>query len=154
MQLLGPTSVAYIQPPSIRFSPATYALLDIGFTSAAYTTLTILNISMGHNRKLLNLAKIYTNDAKYSGCNDSFIFKLVIFHNIYSKFDVLPQVKLKTFLIMLKNLALNYYYSNISINRVVINFNQVCYSIKIRLSMNWMKQDTQDKMKDKRINIK
>lgn len=76
---------------------------------------------MGHGRKLSNLAKIYTDDAKYNGCNFNFTFKQAIFHNICSKADVLSKAKGKAFLIILKDLTLDYYYLNISINDIVIN---------------------------------
>lgn len=83
-----------------------------------------------HNRKLSNLAKIYTNNAKYSSRNNSFIFKLAIFHDIFSRVDVSSETKIKAFLIMLKGLALDYFYSNISTSTIAINFNQVCNFIR------------------------
>lgn len=51
-----------------------------GLLQAAYTypdietTPKILNTSAGYGRELSNLAKIYTDDAKYSSRNNSFIF--------------------------------------------------------------------------------
>lgn len=53
---------------------------------------------------------------------------------------------MNVFAIMLKNLALNYYYSNISINGVAINFNQIFYLIKIKLNIRQIKCNTQDKI--------
>ena len=82
----------------------------------------IITTSIGNGKKLLNLAKIYTKKAKYSDWNDSFTFKLAIFYNICLRTDVLPDVNIKTFSTMLKSLALNYYYSNISISAIVLNF--------------------------------
>lgn len=72
---------------------------------------------MSYGRELLNYAKIYTNDAKYNGRNDSFICKLAISHDIYSKANInIPlEVKIKIFLTMLRDLALDNYFSNISI---------------------------------------
>ena len=72
---------------------------------------------------------MYTKEAKYSGRNDSFSFKLAIFHDICSKTNVSLEAKMKAFLTMLKGLALDYYYSNISAGGVAMNFDQVCYSI-------------------------
>ena len=123
MQPSGPISAAYIQPLGIGLLPATYALPGIGSTSAAYTTPVMLNTSTGHGKKLSNLAKIYADNAKYSGRNDSFTFRLAIFPDICLKADVLPEAKIKAFSIMLKGLALDYYYSNISISAVTMNFN-------------------------------
>lgn len=82
----------------------------------------MLNISKDYNRKLSNLAKIYTNYIKYSGYINSFILKLTIFHNIYLRVDILLETKIKTFL---KSLALDYYYLNINISAVSMNFDQV-----------------------------
>lgn len=45
----------------------------------------IIPISIGLRKKLLNLVKIYIDKKKYSNCNNSFIFKLAIFHNICVK---------------------------------------------------------------------
>lgn len=69
----------------------------------------MLNTSVGYCRKLSNLVKIYINDAKYSNHNDSFIFKSVIFYNIFLRADIQLKVKMKAFSIMLKGLALDYY---------------------------------------------
>lgn len=85
---------------------------------------------IGYGRKLSNLAKIYIDDVKYSGRNNSFTFKLPIFYNICSRADVPSKAKIKAFPTMLKSLALDYYYSNISTNAITINFDQVCNSIK------------------------
>lgn len=54
--------------------------------------------------------KIYSNNVKYSGYNDSFTFKLAIFYNIYFKINILPKRKIKIFSIILKNLALETYF--------------------------------------------
>lgn len=122
MQPSGPTFAAYIQPLGTGSLPAAYALLGKLFTSVAYIIFAILNTGTNHSRDLSNLAKIYTDDVKYSGRNDNFTFKLSIFHDIQSKSDILSKTKIKAFSIMLKSLALNYYYSNISISDIVINF--------------------------------
>lgn len=42
----------------------------------------------GHGRKLANLVKMYTDEAKYSSENDDFTFKLTIFHDICDKANV------------------------------------------------------------------
>ena len=71
-------------------------------------------MSTRYSKELSYLAKIYTDNRKYIGRNDSFIFKLAIFHNICLRVDVSLEVKMKVFPTMLKSLALDYYYSNIS----------------------------------------
>lgn len=44
--------------------------------SASQSPLVTVITSIGHGRELLNLAEIYTINAKYSGQNDSFILNL------------------------------------------------------------------------------
>ncbi len=82
----------------------------------------------GHDRELVILTKLYSDEIKYSDENDSFSFKLIIFHDMCARVDVSHSVKLKAFFIMLKGLALNFYYSNMSISAFVI-FDEVCYSM-------------------------
>ena len=71
---------------------------------------------------------MYTDEAKYSGDDDSFAFKLSIFHDICARADIPPEAKLKAFPTMLKDLALDYYYSNMSISGP-LTFDQVCHSM-------------------------
>lgn len=89
-----------------------------------------ITTSYGYSKKLLNLAKIYIDDIKYCGCNDIFRLKLVNFHNICLKADILLKAKIKSFFTILEDLAFNHYYSNIYINTVAMNFNQIYNSIK------------------------
>lgn len=80
--------------------------------------LVITTISISNKKKLLNLVKISNIEAKYSNQNNSFIFKLVIFHNISIRANVLLKIKIKVFFIILKKLALDYYYLNINISSI------------------------------------
>ncbi len=90
-----------------------------------------MRIESEHEKELANLAKLYTNKAKYNDENDSFFFKLTIFHNMCDRADVSQSIKLKAFFIMLKDLILDYYYSNMFINIIiVITFDEVCFSMK------------------------
>ena len=141
---IGPTSAAYTPPSGTGATPATYtqqsgtgppptaytAPIFQNSPSASHPPAAMITTSIGHGRELSNLAKIYTDDAKYNGRNDSFIFKLAIFHDICSRADVPSEAKMKAFPTMLKGLALDYYYSNISTSTVAMNFDQVCNSIK------------------------
>lgn len=152
---------AYIQLLSIRFTTTTYTQLsNIEHTSAVYTIfanytqsliglahlvynflsisnppVVIITINIGYGKKLIDLAKIYINKIKYSGQNNSFTFQLVIFPNICIRADILSKVKIKVVSIILKSLILDYYYLNININSIAINFNWVYYSIRIKLSI-------------------
>jgi hypothetical protein len=40
-------------------------------------------IAKTYSKELVNLAKLYTDEAKYSDKNDNFDFKLTIFINLY-----------------------------------------------------------------------
>jgi hypothetical protein len=91
-----------------------------------------MRIESEHEKELANLAKLYTNKTKYSDENDSFSFKLTIFHDMCDRADVFQSVKLKAFSIMLKDLTFDYYYSNMftmSINILII-FDEVCFSMR------------------------
>ncbi|KAI1003750.1 hypothetical protein K3495_g4457 [Podosphaera aphanis] len=63
-------------------------------------------------KEIANMAKIYTEEQKYSGTNDSFDFKMKIFYDICSRADDPHEAYLKALPTMLKGLALDIYYIN------------------------------------------
>ena len=73
---------------------------------------------------------MYTEEAKYSGENDSFTFKLTVFHDICARASVPHEAKARAFPTMLKGLALDFYYSNISIAGTSMTFDEICYGIR------------------------
>lgn len=73
---------------------------------------------------------MYINNAKYSSKNDSFIFKLMIFHDICARINVSQEILLKVFFTILTGLVLDYYYSNISIS-IAVTFDKMCELITI-----------------------
>jgi hypothetical protein len=83
----------------------------------------------GYGRELANLAKLYSDDAKYSGENDNFSFKLTMFNDMCDRADVPSEAKLKAFPTMLKGLALDYYYANVTSSKNAFTFDDVCTSI-------------------------
>jgi hypothetical protein len=85
-----------------------------------------------HEKELANLAKLYTNEVKYSDENDSLISKLTIFHDMCDRVDVLQSAKLKAFFIMLKDLIFDYYYFNMFIMSIIIFiiFDEICFSMR------------------------
>jgi negative regulator of genetic competence, sporulation and motility len=87
--------------------------------------------SSKYDRELVNLTKLYLDEAKYSEKNDNFLFKLIMFNDMCDRVDVSFEAKLKAFFTMLKKLALNYYYANmISKNKNhSITFDDVCVSM-------------------------
>jgi hypothetical protein len=71
----------------------------------------------GYRQELSIIIKIYTEESKYRSDKNSFNFKLAIFYNIYRHADILHKAKAKAFPIMLKGLALNFFYLNNTINK-------------------------------------
>ena len=64
---------------------------------------------------------------KYSGENDNFDFKLIVFHDLCNRADIPDCIKAKAFPTILRGLALDFYYANI-INKH-LNFNGTCNAI-------------------------
>ncbi len=73
---------------------------------------------------------MYTKESKYNGENNNFTFKLAIFNDICSKANLFFEAYMKAFLTMLKDLTLDYDYSNIGITSLTMDFNQVYYLIQ------------------------
>lgn len=120
--------VAYTNSSRKKLLPTAYIIFIIeNFPSAINLSKTT---DTSHSKELSNSVKIYTNDVKYNAYKNSFIFKLPILYDICSKADLLFKVKIKRFSLILKSSVLNKYPSNIGINNSIINFDQVCYSIK------------------------
>ena len=91
------------------------------------------------------MAKIYTDKIKYSGKNDSFVFKLTIFREIWVRADIPREILLKVFAIMLISLVLHYYYLNTSIS-IAATFDKVCESIRIYFEMTKYKKNILSKL--------
>jgi hypothetical protein len=89
----------------------------------------LIRIESDYKKELANLAKLYINEAKYSDENDSLVYKLTIFHDMCDRVDVSQLAKQKAFLTMLKDLILDYYYSNMSTD-ILITFDEVCFSMR------------------------
>jgi hypothetical protein len=91
------------------------------------TSPAILPATLGFGKELANLAKLYTEESKYSEEDDNFDYKLMIFHDLCDRADVLSRAKAKAFLTMLRGLALKHYYLNINIRRTLtLTFNDLC----------------------------
>jgi CO dehydrogenase/acetyl-CoA synthase epsilon subunit len=93
--------------PLSLLSPPLQAMIPTTTTPITTVPTSIL----GYRKELINAAKLYTDDQKYSGISGNFNFKLTIFYNICKRADVLKRVYPKAFLLMLQGLALNYYYN-------------------------------------------
>ncbi|TQS35013.1 hypothetical protein Golomagni_04581 [Golovinomyces magnicellulatus] len=68
--------------------------------------------SVGFGKEIANLAKVYTDEQKYSDSSDSIDFKLRTFFDICNRTDIPEEVYSKTFTTILKGLALDLYYLN------------------------------------------
>jgi negative regulator of genetic competence, sporulation and motility len=85
--------------------------------------------SSEYDRELINLTKLYSDEAKYSEENDNFSFKLIMFNDMCDRVDVSSETKLKAFFTMLKELAFDYYYANVINSKNAFTFDDVCISI-------------------------
>ena len=65
---------------------------------------------------MANLARLYTNDAKYSSKNNKFDYKLTIFIDFYNKANISYLGLSQAYSTMLQGLALNHYYTNLKNN--------------------------------------
>jgi hypothetical protein len=74
-------------------------------------------MSKGYGQELSIIIKMYTEESKYRSNKDSFNFKLAIFYDIYRCADVPYKAKAKAFPIILKGLALDFFYLNNTINK-------------------------------------
>jgi hypothetical protein len=73
---------------------------------------------------------MYTDESKYSGENDNFDYKLVIFNNLCNRVDIPESIKAKAYPTMLQSLALDHYYTTIkgAIQTYNLSFDQICES--------------------------
>ena len=78
---------------------------------------------LGYGKELVNVAKLYTDDQKYSGISGNFDFKLTIFYNICNRVNILPNAYLKALPFILIGLALNYYYNG---RLAILIFDEAC----------------------------
>jgi hypothetical protein len=81
-----------------------------------------------YDKKIGNLMKMYTDEAKYSDENDSFLFKLTMFYDICRRAEISEETKLNVFFIMLKELTLNYYYAHLNISK---SFDEACIAMRL-----------------------
>ena len=84
---------------------------------------------MTYSKELANLAKLYTNESKYSGENDNFDFKLTIFMDRCQKADIPKQEFSQAYSTILRGLVLNHYYTNLKSNPLSVPFNKLYKAI-------------------------
>ena len=72
------------------------------------------------------MAKLYTNEFKYSGENDNFNFKLIIFIDLCQKADIFKQEFSQAYFTMLCGLVFDHYYTNLKSNPFSVPFDKLC----------------------------
>ena len=76
-----PFTLAYTAPISIYTAPTLIQTL--------VSIYTLINAIQGYRKEIINIAKIYTKEQKYSSMNESLNYKLTIFYIIYNRADIL-----------------------------------------------------------------
>ena len=109
-------------PPLSLLSPSPQATTPVTTIPVTTAPTPIL----GYGKELVNAAKLYTNNQKYSSISGNFNFKLTIFYDICNRADVPPDAYLKALPLMLIGLALNYYYNT---RLAVLMFEDACKSL-------------------------
>ena len=87
-------------------------------------------IAKTYSKELVNLAKLYTNKAKYNSENDNFDFKLTIFINLCQKANILKQEFSQAYSTILCGLALDHYYTNLKSNPFGVPFDKLYEAIR------------------------
>ena len=82
--------------------------------------------TINYGRDLVTLAKMYTEESKYSGEDNNFDYKLMIFNDLYDRVGIPQEVKIKGFLTMLRSITFNFYYKN---KATYTTFNSICNAI-------------------------
>ena len=65
-----------------------------------------------YGRDLATLAKMYTEESKYSGEDDNFDRKLTIFNDLCDRVGIPQEAKIKGLPTILRSIALDFYYRN------------------------------------------
>lgn len=79
---------------------------------------------------MISLARIYTDDLKYSGEGESFDYKYNIFIDLCEKVEIPSEAYFKAFSTMLKGTALKHYYTSIKPNPRITQLCEICDNIR------------------------
>ena len=114
--------------PAIRHTTNSTAEVTVPITPTipSHTPTQHSTTERDFGKELTNLAKIYTDESKYTGQDDNFDFKLVIFHDLCGRASVPEEAKVKAYPTMLSNLALDHYYTNLRNIAQTLSFDQLC----------------------------
>jgi len=83
--------------------------------------------AVNYGRDLATLVKMYTEKSKYSGEDDNFDRKLMIFNDLCNRVDIPQEAKIKGFPMMLRGIALDFYYEN---KATYTTFNDICNAVR------------------------
>ena len=80
-----------------------------------------------YGRELATVIKLYTDDQKYAGTNESLDYKLTIFYNICNRARLPQEAYMDAFPTMLKGLALNHFFTSQLYN---LSFSKACEHLR------------------------
>ena len=83
--------------------------------------------AVNYGRDLATLAKMYTEESKYSGEDDNFDRKLTIFNDLCDRVGIPQEAKIKGFPTMLRGIALDFYYEN---KATYTTFDDICNAVR------------------------
>ena len=104
----------------------TASFIDVTAPSINITALIKVTAAVNYGRDLVTLAKMYTEESKYSKKDDNFDYKFTIFNDFCNRVSIPQEVKIKGFLIILYSITFNFYYGN---KAIYITFNGICNAI-------------------------
>ena len=87
---------------------------------------TKVTATANYSKDLVTLVKMYIEESKYSKENDNFDCKLMIFNNFCNRVNILQEIKIKGFPIILHSITFNFYYKK---KATYITFNGIYNTI-------------------------
>ena len=88
---------------------------------------TNVTATVNYGRDLATLAKMYTEESKYSREDDNFNRKLTIFNDLCNRVGIPQEAKIKGFPTMLRGITLDFYYKN---KVTYTTFNSICNAVR------------------------
>jgi hypothetical protein len=110
-------------PPTNVTAPST----DVTAPPINVTAPTKVTAAVNYGRDLATLAKMYTEESKYSGEDDNFDRKLTIFNDLCDRVGIPQEAKIKGFPTMLRGIALDFYYEN---KATYTTFDSICNAVR------------------------
>ena len=105
------TSFASGPAPGSAYRPVRTAQSPVVMQSRNISPTPASQLPINYSKEVATIAKVYTDEQKYGGTDDSFDFKLVIFQDICNRSGLPPENYMMAFPIMLKGFAQSHYYN-------------------------------------------